>query len=446
MKTNSLGKCLLFLIVSLLTGIAFVSCQKEEKLPTTPVVTTTEVSNITSNTATSGGKIITHAPLLSYGLCWSTEANPNIDDNFTIDSLHFNSSFLIYIKGLKGGTKYYLRAYATNINGVGYGNEVSFTTQLATIPEITTATVSNITSTKATSGGNITNGGGATITASGVCWSTSTNPTITNNKTTDGTEKGEFISPIAGLTPLTTFYLRAYATNSKGTAYGNGISFTTSSTSTLITDIDGNVYSTVTIGNQVWLQQNLKTTRYSNGDLIGTTTPSSLDISKESTPKYQWAYDGKESNVPLHGRLYTWFAVNESRNVCPTGWHVPSNAEWITLTDYLTNNGYGYGGSRYKIAKSMAYTSGWVSDGVTAGNLGNDQASNNSSGFSALPSGFRISTSFSFAGRGCYWWSATEESTTLAWQGCALWYNSGFIDIGYLDKQDGFSVRCLKDF
>jgi uncharacterized protein (TIGR02145 family) len=137
--------------------------------------------------------------------------------------------------------------------------------------------------------------------------------------------------------------------------------------------------------------------------------------------------------------------VNDSRNVCPSGWHVPSNAEWITLTDYLTNNGYGYGGSRYKIAKSIAYTSGWNSDGVTAGNLGNDQASNNSSGFSALPSGFRISTSFSFAGRGCYWWSATEESTTLAWQGCALWYNSGFIENGYLDKQDGFSVRCLKN-
>lgn len=445
MKTNTVSKCILYLIGTIFLEIVLASCQKEEKSPTTPIVTTSEVQNITSSTATSGGFIISAGQLISYGLCWSTEANPTIDDNHTIDSLHFNSSFIIYINGLKGGTKYYLRAFATNINGVGYGNEVSFTTLPATIPEITTATVSNMTSTTVTSGGNITNGGGATITASGVCWSISPNPTISDSKTSDGTEIGEFISPAAGLAPLTTFYLRAYATNSMGAAYGNEISFTTSSANTSITDIDGNVYSTATIGNQVWLQQNLKTTRYSNGDLIGTTTPSSLDISKESTPKYQWAYDGKESNVPLYGRLYTWFAVNDNRNVCPTGWHVPSNAEWITLTDYLIDNGYGYGGSRYKIAMSMAYTSGW-SDSGTSGDIGNHQENNNSSGFSALPSGFRISTSFNFAGRGCYWWSATEESTTLAWQGCALWFNSGFVDNGYLEKQDGFSVRCVKDF
>ncbi len=443
MKTNSLEKSLFFFIVALLSVIALVSCLKDQK-STIPVLTTATVSNITSSTATSGGRIITQAPLLSYGLCWSTEGNPTIDDSSTIESLRFNSNFSIDIKGLKGGTKYYVRAYATNRFGVGYGNEMSFTTQPTIIPELATTMASNITFTNATSGGNITNNGGASISASGVCWSTSANPTITNNKITNGTETGEFISPVAGLTPLTTYYLRAYATNSLGTAYGNEVSFTTSSTSTSITDRDGNLYSTVTIGNQVWLQQNLKTTRYNNGDLIGTTTPASPDISKESTPKYQWAYDGKESNVPLYGRLYTWFAVNDSRNVCPAGWHVPTNAEWITLTDYLTGNGYGYEGSRYKIAKSMAFTSGWVAD-VTAGNSGNDQAGNNSSGFSALPGGSRISTSFSFAGRGCHFWSATEESTTLAWRGCYMWYSSCFVENGYPEKQDGFSVRCVKD-
>ena len=446
MKTNMVSKCIVYLTGTIFLEIVLASCQKEEKLTiTSPIVTTIEVQNITSNTATSGGFIISAGQLISYGLCWSTEANPTIADNHTIDSLHFNSSFIIYIHGLIGGTKYYLRAFAANINGVGYGNEVSFTTLPATIPELTTATVSNITSTTATSGGNMTNGGGATITASGVCWSTTTNPTITNSKTTDGTDIGEYISPIAGLAPLTTYYLRAYATNGIGTAYGNEVSFTSSSASTSITDIDGNVYSTVTIGNQVWLQQNLKTTRYSNGDLIGTTTPATLDISNDITPKYQWAYDGKESNVPLYGRLYTWYAVTDNRNVCPTGWHVPSNAEWITLTDYLINNGYGYGGSRYKIAKSMAFISGWRDSG-TSGDIGYYQASNNSSGFSALPSGFRISTSFNYAGEGSYYWSATEESTTLAWRGCALWYVSGFVDNGYLEKQDGFSVRCVKDF
>jgi uncharacterized protein (TIGR02145 family) len=429
-------------IILLLVIIVFCNGCKKEK-PLVPTVTTLPVEAITPNTAAGGG-YITFRPL-SYGLCWSTNVNPTINDNHTIDSGHFSNTYYMYMLGLKGGTEYYVRAFATNTFGIDYGNEVSFTTEPAYIPELTTLMASNITYTTATSGGNITNDNGASIIASGVCWSTSPNPTISDNKTSEGTEIGEFISPVAGLAPLTTFYLRAYATSNIGTAYGNEVSFTTSSSGSSITDVDGNIYSTVAIDNQVWLQQNLKTTRYSNGDLIGTTTPATLDISNEITPKYQWAYDGKESNVPLYGRLYTWFAVNDSRNVCPTGWHVPSNAEWITLTDYLINNGYGYVGNRYKIAKSMAYTSGWFSDWIT-GNLGDHQESNNRSGFSALPGGFRDSTSFSNGGKGGYWWSATEESTTIAWRGCALWYSSGFVDNGYLEKQDGFSVRCVKDF
>lgn len=89
----------------------------------------------------------------------------------------------------------------------------------------------------------------------------------------------------------------------------------------IVTDIDGNVYHTVTIGTQVWMVENLKVTKYRNGDLIGTTTPATLDISGEAEPKYQWVYDGKESNVSTYGRLYTWYAITDNRNVCPKGWH-----------------------------------------------------------------------------------------------------------------------------
>ena len=99
------------------------------------------------------------------------------------------------------------------------------------------------------------------------------------------------------------------------------------------------VYTTVTIGTQVWMAENLKTTKYSNGDSIGTTSPATLDISIESAPKYQWAYDGNESNVTTHGRLYTWYTVTDSRNVCPIGWHLPTDAEWSTLTTYLGGEG-----------------------------------------------------------------------------------------------------------
>src|ERR1035438_8500630 len=94
-----------------------------------------------------------------------------------------------------------------------------------------------------------------------------------------------------------------------------------------VADVDGNVYKTVTIGNQVWMAADLKTTQYRNGDLIGTNSPATLDISSESTPKYQWAYAGDESNVATYGRLYTWFAATDSRNVCPVGWHVSTDAE-----------------------------------------------------------------------------------------------------------------------
>ena len=131
-----------------------------------------------------------------------------------------------------------------------------------------------------------------------------------------------------------------------------------------VKDIDGNAYRTITIGTQVWIVENLKTTKYCNGDLIGTTTPATLNIEDESTPKYQWAYDGNESNVATHGRLYTWYVATDSRNVCPVGWHVPSDAEWTTLTDYLIRNGYGYGMgyNGMDIAKSLSATTGWVAD------------------------------------------------------------------------------------
>jgi uncharacterized protein (TIGR02145 family) len=126
----------------------------------------------------------------------------------------------------------------------------------------------------------------------------------------------------------------------------------------LVTDIDGNNYSTVIIGSQVWMVENLKSIKYCNGDTISSTIPAAFNISNESTPKYQWAYDGIDSNANTYGRLYTWYTVTDIRNICPTGWHVPSIDEWTVLSDYLTNNGYGYEGSGYDIAKSLASSSG----------------------------------------------------------------------------------------
>jgi uncharacterized protein (TIGR02145 family) len=177
---------------------------------------------------------------------------------------------------------------------------------------------------------------------------------------------------------------------------------------------------------------------------LGTTNPPTLDIISESAPKYQWACDGNESNVETYGRLYTWYATTDSRNICPKGWHVPTDAEWTTLTDYLIKNGYGFGGSGAEIAKSMAATSGWTTNSIP-GSAGNDLKSNNNSGFTGHPGGYRYgSGSFNdFESHG-YWWLATELYPTSAW----YWsLNDLHNDVyrGSSSKQNGVSVRCLRD-
>jgi uncharacterized protein (TIGR02145 family) len=209
-------------------------------------------------------------------------------------------------------------------------------------------------------------------------------------------------------------------------------------------DGDGNVYTSVKIGTQEWLTENLKTTRYLNGDLIGTTSPATLDISAEATPKYQWAPNGNESNVTTYGRLYTWYAVTDSRNVCPDGWHVPTDAEWTTLTDYLTNNGYGYEGIEEDIAKSMAARSGWSTSPVS-GTIGNDQPNNNSCGFTALPCGHRdYIGEFDDIGSWTGWWSSTEGDINTGIRRQML-YSKSIVDVVSGSKLSGFSVRCIKD-
>jgi uncharacterized protein (TIGR02145 family) len=426
----------------LLYNGASVRCLKGEVAQGLPVLSTTTANLITTTTATSGGNVINdgRTTVTVRGVCWSTTPNPTVALSTKTLNGPGTGTFTSSITGLTLNTTYYIRAYATNSLGTAYGNEISFTT--ITVPTLTTTAVSSITQTTATSGGNVTSDGRTTVTVRGVCWSTTPNPTIADSKTLNGAGVGtitSFTSSITGLTPNTTYYVRAYATNSVGTTYGNEISFTTYKTDA-ITDKDGNYYNIVTIGTQVWMAENLKTTRYRNGDLIGTTTPATLDISGESTPKYQWAYGGNASNVSTYGRLYTWYAVTDSRNVCPTSWHVPTNTEWTTLTNYLTNNGYGYQGSGNDIAKSMAATSGWIISSI-AGNIGNDQASNNSSGFTALAGGIRNPTGpFALVGNMGLWWGSVPSNY---WEFLSFEFST--VGNSYDSRPYGLSVRCVRD-
>lgn len=212
----------------------------------------------------------------------------------------------------------------------------------------------------------------------------------------------------------------------------------------LIKDADGNFYKTVKIGDQFWMAENLKTTRYRNGDLIGTTTPTTLNISNQNMPKYQWASGGNENNVSVDGRLYTWYAITDNRNICPVGWHVPTDAEWTKLTGYLSMNGYGYGGTGDDIAKSLASSTNWIIN-TTAGNPGNDQLSNDKSGFNALPAGYRVSEgTFTLFGTFAGWWSSNESNIINAWYR-GIYSYSPLVSRANIIKKDGGSIRCIKD-
>ena len=196
-----------------------------------PTLTTNQILNITNTSAVSGGNITSDggSSITERGICWSTSPNPSIFDFYASSGTGLGN-FSIPLTSLVENTLYYLRSYAINNIGTSYGNELSFRTY--TLPSVSTTLASNITQTTATCGGDIMSDGGANITSRGVCWATTPNPTITNNKTSDGNGTGQFISNLTGLAPNTTFYVRAYATNSVGTAYGNQESLKTISFAT----------------------------------------------------------------------------------------------------------------------------------------------------------------------------------------------------------------------
>jgi len=281
-----------------------------------------------------------------------------------------------------------------------------------TVPTVSTSSITDITETSATGGGNVTAQGSSSVTARGVCWSTSQNPTTSDAKTTDGIGTGSFTSNITGLNANTPYYVRAYATNSAGTSYGSQVSFTTTGGSagepcpgipTITDSRDGQVYPTVQIGSQCWLQKNMN---YSTGN--------------------SWCYDNNTSNCNTYGRLYDW---QTALGACPSGWHLPSDAEWTALTDFL--GGESIAGGKMK----EAGTAHWASPNTGA---------TNSSGFTALPGGLRFSFgNFDNLTINAQFWSSTDFSS-YAWYRCLL-YNYEGVDRFNLSKTVGFSARCVKD-
>lgn len=216
-----------------------------------------------------------------------------------------------------------------------------------------------------------------------------------------------------------------------------------------VTDYDGNTYCTVQIGRQCWMAENLRTKSYADG----TSIPKG---SSESETTAYWCYpDGNSGNASQYGLLYNWKAVMRNasssssnpsgvQGICPKGWHVPSDAEWTQLENYVGSQPkYRCNDDMEKIAKALASTSGWKSGTDDPCTVGNGQSSNNATGFNAVPAG-NYNGSYYVFGYNAYFWSATQYDSYYAYGRYLLYLNAN-VDRGYGSENYGYSVRCLRD-
>ena len=305
---------------------------------------------------------------------------------------------------------------------------------------ITTINPTNITSTSFDSGGIISSNSGNLI--YGICWNTSPNPTFLNNYTinSSATSVVAFVG-VTGptLNPNTIYYVRAYVQGSSGTLYGNEITITTNVvpqpvlnpnlTYGSVTDIDGNVYPTISICNKTWTARNSNTSKYKNGDVI----PHVQDpIQWVNMTSGAWCYYKNDSSYgPAYGKLYNWYAVTDPRGIAPQGWHLPTSAEWTSLTNCMGNQSVA--GCKLKEVGS----SHW---GM------NNNCSTNESGFTAIPTGFRKHSNGEFYG------GSIQNGNQASF---CIWYgNNSIADLsagsGGMSSQSqgiysGFPTRFVKD-
>ncbi len=294
---------------------------------------------------------------------------------------------------------------------------------------VSTSAVTGITTTSAVTGGNITDDGGSKITSRGVCWNTTGSPTIRDKFTHDGSGPGSFTSKPEYLLPDTYYYLRAYATNDAGTAYGDVQNFKTSPLVTgTVDDFDGNTYKTVEIGTQTWMAENLRTAKYNDGTPIPAVTDKTQWASLIS-PGFCWYNNDLSTYGATYGALYNWYTVATNK-LCPAGWHIPTDDEWSLLAGYL--GGAAVAGDKMKESGNIH----WANNNVGA---------TNESGFTALPGGGRITGDFIYIRESAAWWTMTPNDESTAY---CVELDDNVVELlkGSLAKNCGFSVRCVRNF
>lgn len=423
----------------------------EERIFTTlpylvPIVEAVEATEISYYSFTCGGNVTysgTYA-VSARGICYATTPNPTISNPYIALGSGIGT-FSATLTDLTPNTTYYVRAYAINSVGIAYSEQMEVTTLANTAPVVSTVSANE----DGICSGNVTSNGGLEVTERGFCYGTYPNPTVFDSYVTVGSGEGEFSATLADLQVGTTYYVKAYAVNSLGTTYGEQISFVADVPCIgIIRDVENNSYNIVRIGNQCWMKENLRTTKYADGTSI------SQGSSTSTTTAYWYYPNDNSSNKPTYGLLYNWKAVmrNSSssssnpsgvQGICPTGWHVPSDAEWTQLTDYVSSQSeYVCGSDNTYIAKALAGTTGWSSSTYTCA-VGNTPDNNNATGFSALPAGYYAGSYVTF-GNYAHFWSATKYSSDAAYYRGLYDFTAG-VGLASSYKYHGYSVRCLRD-
>ena len=392
-------------------------------------VTTNNVTSITANSAVCGGNVSSDGgnTITARGICWSTSQKPTTEDNATYSGTGIGS-FTANITGLEEGTTYYVRAYAVNSQGTAYGTQKTFTTTTTgsgsseELPTVTTNGVTSVTENSAVCGGNVTSDGNATVTVRGVCWSTSQNPTTNDNTTYNGSDTGSFTSNISGLTAGTTYYVRAYAVNSQGTAYGMQKTFTTTTTGG---GGGGGGATTGTINGHDWVDLGL---------------PSGL----------KWATCNVGANQPHgYGNYYAWgetstknsYDEDNSRTFGKSMSDISGNARYDTARD---NWGRTWRLPTKREMEELENKCTWQWT-TQSGVRGYKVTGPNGNSIFLPASGYYMCLSKNRVGEAGYYWTSTPEEPVSHDEAYYLGFKHNSVDVSKFCRYEGRTIRAVKD-
>jgi len=449
---------------ALLSVLVFTTCIKDPELPEKeyPMLYIREVTDISLTGATLHAEVLNCASKITeYGFLWGLNPQPEFENQSVMLTGEPSDFSFRITTGIRENLNYYVRAYAKTPKHTVFSNIVSFKSQGSEGDiNITTDQASYVTAYSAVCGGNILEDGFSDIINRGLVWGTSENPSLADHlgMTRDGEGLGAFANVAIGLASETNYFIRAYAINNKDTAYGNTISFITLKNYIVygegVTDIDGNNYPSVIIGNQEWMAKNLRTTKYRDGQSIH------LGIREYHEgytiyPHSRLDHVSSSSAVlNAYGALYNFYAVTDQRGLCPAGWRVPTEDDFMNLRDYViatvnSNNdpwhpngvGSHLRSSRQVNSPLMGIANTtihprWHNTRVTYGR--------DTFGFSALPGGSASPPDYFYEiGYNGSWWTSTRIQGTygLAFK-IDFYYNNLGTD-GY--NWTGRSVRCIKE-